>query len=328
MFVDWAKIYVKAGDGGNGCVSFRREKFVPRGGPDGGDGGDGGDVYLVANKHLRTLLDFKYRQHFKAGRGQHGRGSNQTGRRGEDVVIQVPLGTVVKDAQTGEVLADLVEPGQKVLVARGGKGGRGNTRFVTSTNQAPREAEPGQSGQERVLILELKLIADVGLIGFPNVGKSTLLARLSAAKPKIADYPFTTLSPHLGLVRLDEFDSFVMADIPGLIEGAHQGRGLGIQFLRHIERTKILLFLIECTRPHVRQDFEVLENELLSYSPALAQKPRILALTKLDLLSPGDTPPYEAFRDLPFPICGISAITGQGLDELLRIIQQKLKELD
>jgi len=326
MFIDQAKIYVKAGDGGNGCLSFRREKYVPRGGPDGGDGGDGGDVIIQVDRNLRTLLDFKYRQHFRAGRGEHGRGKNQHGRRGEDVIIRVPPGTVVKDAETGRILGDLVDHGSSILVARGGKGGRGNARFATPTNRAPRKYEPGGKGEERVIELELKLIADVGLVGLPNAGKSTLLSRLSEARPKIADYPFTTLEPVLGIVRYDRFNSFVMADIPGLIEGAHKGRGLGIRFLRHIERTKVLVYLVDCTRPDVKADFDVLRKELGLYSEKLLEKPQILAITKIDLIG-GRSLREEVSKAVDIPVCEISALSGKGLRELLRLIWVELSGL-
>ena len=325
MFVDHAKIQVKAGDGGSGCVSFRREKYVPRGGPNGGDGGDGGDVILEVNDQLHTLLDFHYRQHFRAERGGHGQGGNRHGRRGRDKIIYVPPGTVVKDANTGEVLTDLILPKDRFIVAKGGKGGRGNAAFATSTNQAPRYAEPGTKGEERYIELELKLIADVGLVGLPNVGKSTLLARVSAARPKIANYPFTTLQPNLGLVKLNEYESCVMADIPGLIEGAHKGKGLGIRFLRHIERTRILLYMIECISPDILRDYQVLRQELESYSPTLLKKPAIIALTKMDL-QPAESW-WEKIPDLGLPVCPISAVSGEGLDQLLQLIRDKLCKL-
>ena len=279
MFIDYAKIIIKAGDGGAGCVAFRREKFVPKGGPSGGDGGKGGDVLIQADRHLHTLLDFQYQRIFRAERGEHGEGSNMTGKSGKDIIIRMPVGTVVKDAKTEEILVDLVRDGQTAVVARGGRGGRGNARFVTPTNQAPREWEPGQKGEEREVLLELKLIADVGLVGLPNAGKSTLLARISAARPKIAAYPFTTLTPNLGIVRLDDERNFVVADIPGLIEGAHQGKGLGIRFLRHIERTKILAVLLDLSSSNIENDYQILLNELLSYSEEMLKKPRLVVLT-------------------------------------------------
>ena len=284
QFIDEVRIHVKAGNGGNGCVSFRREKYVPKGGPDGGNGGNGGNVMIRADRHLNTLLDFKYRTSYAGQRGEHGRGKKQDGKWGEDVILRVPCGTVVRDEERGEVLADLTNNGQDIIVAHGGKGGRGNSEFATSTNQAPRHAEPGTLGEERQLHLELRLLADVGLVGFPNAGKSTLISVLSAAKPKIADYPFTTLIPNLGIVRVGEGRSMVVADIPGLIEGAHLGKGLGIQFLRHIERTKVLVFLIEATSEDPKQDHGILLNELRSYDASLEKKPRIVALTKMDIV--------------------------------------------
>lgn len=320
MFIDYAKIHVKAGDGGNGCVSFRREKFVPRGGPDGGDGGNGGDVVVRADQNVSTLLDLRLRQHYKAGRGEHGQGKKKHGRRGERREIRVPLGTVVRDAETGEVLADLTTGSQQEMVAQGGRGGRGNAQFATPTHRAPRYAEKGRSGEERRLILELKLIADVGLIGFPNAGKSTLISSVSAAHPKIADYPFTTLEPVLGIVRFGDFDSFVMADIPGLIEGAHRGKGLGDRFLRHVERTKVLLFLIDSTSEHPAEDLTILREELRQFNPGLVHKPWLVALTKADLL-PGDA----------FPSPGVdgalvfSSVTGRGLKELVYALGEKVK---
>jgi GTP-binding protein len=322
VFVDFAKIAVKAGDGGNGCVSFRREKYVPKGGPDGGDGGDGGDVIVEADEHLATLLDFRYRHRFAAGRGGHGQGANRAGKRGEDAVIRVPVGTLIRDGDTGQVIADLVGHGQRVVVARGGKGGRGNARFATPTHRAPRESEPGQPGEERTLELELKVLADVGLVGLPNAGKSTLLSRLSAARPKVADYPFTTLTPHLGIVRGSDL-SFVMADIPGLIEGAHEGKGLGIQFLRHIERTRVLVFVIDIAAGSPAETYGVLCRELGSYSPALLAKPRLVALNKIDLVA------GHAARNSSFapgvPVCAISALTGEGLGQLVYLMETWLR---
>ncbi|MDZ7264870.1 MAG: GTPase ObgE, partial [candidate division KSB1 bacterium] len=279
VFIDQAKIIVIAGNGGNGVVSFRREKYIPKGGPDGGDGGKGGDVVLRADSNLHTLLDFHYKNKFKAESGKHGQGAKKSGRSGRDVVIRVPMGTLVKDAETDEVVADLVTPGQQVVVARGGNGGRGNAHFATPTKQTPRHAEPGAPGETRQLLLELKLIADVGLVGLPNAGKSTLLARLTAARPKIADYPFTTLTPNLGIVNYREGQSFVMADIPGLIEGAHLGKGLGLDFLRHIERTKVLAYLIEATADDVYQTYSVLRSELASHDPNLILRPTIIVIT-------------------------------------------------
>ncbi len=283
QFIDQATVYVKAGNGGNGAISFRREKFVPKGGPDGGNGGDGGSVRILADRQLSTLLDFKYRRQYRAVSGEHGRGKTQTGKTGADVVLKVPCGTLVRDSSTGEIIADLVGNGEEIIVAQGGKGGKGNAEFATPTNQAPRVAEPGTPGEESELLLELKLLADVGLVGFPNAGKSTLISVVSAAKPKIADYPFTTLAPNLGIVRIDEGKSFTLADMPGLIKGAHEGKGLGIQFLRHIERTKVLVFMIESISENPKRDYEILLHELDSYNSELANKPRIVALSKIDL---------------------------------------------
>lgn len=322
VFVDEAVIYVKGGDGGNGAVSFRREKFVPRGGPDGGDGGRGGHVILEASKSVKTLVDFHYKRHYKAERGQHGRGKRQKGRSGRDLVLKVPVGTVVYDADTGEVLADLAEEGQRVVVARGGRGGRGNAHFATPWRQAPRFAEKGEPGEERRIRLELKLLADVGIVGFPNVGKSTLISRISAAKPKIADYPFTTLVPNLGVVRVDEFRSFVVADLPGLIEGAHKGAGLGHQFLRHIERCKLLLHMVDCARPYTGDpvsDFEVISEELRLYNERLSKLPQVIAANKCDL--PEFWPNFERakaeWERRGYKVFPISALTGQGLKELV-----------
>src|SRR5205823_11825906 len=284
MFIDEVKILVKAGDGGNGCLAFRREKYVPRGGPSGGDGGRGGDVVMIASEHHNTLLHFRFNPEHKAQRGRHGEGSNRKGHDGTSVEIATPVGTIVYDAETGEQLHDFTAPGDRFIVAKGGRGGRGNARFATSTHQAPTEHEEGKPGEERRLRLELKLLADVGLVGFPNAGKSTLISRLSAARPKIADYPFTTLEPQLGVVQLEDFRSFVIADIPGLIEGAHLGHGLGIQFLRHIERTRLLAHLVDVSesgRDPVH-DFEVILAELASFSDDLAKKPMIVVATKMD----------------------------------------------
>lgn len=331
VFVDEAKIWVKGGDGGRGCVSFRKEKYVPRGGPDGGDGGKGGDVVMVADPHLRTLLDFKYRQHYRAANGGHGRGKRQHGRNGEDLLLRVPVGTVVKDEQTGELIADLSEPGQRVVVARGGKGGRGNARFATPTRQAPRFAEEGSPGEERWLRLELKLLADVGLVGYPNVGKSTLLRRISAARPKVAPYPFTTLVPHLGVVSYREGKEFVVADIPGLIEGAHKGAGLGTRFLRHIERTLLLLHLLDLS-DHRGDPFSLYEGvrrELASFNPLLTEKPEIVVLNKIDLpeIRSRIEEVRRTFEARGLPFFAISAHTGEGVKELVQEVGRRLEAL-
>jgi GTP-binding protein len=321
MFIDEVRILVKAGDGGNGCLAFRREKYVPRGGPSGGDGGRGGDVVLVSTEHQNTLLQFRFNPEHKAERGRHGEGSNRTGAEGETIEVPVPVGTVVYEDGTGNRLFDFTEPGQRFRVARGGRGGRGNARFVSSTHQAPTEHEPGRPGEEKRLRLELKLLADVGLVGFPNAGKSTLISRISAARPKIADYPFTTLEPNLGVVQLPNFRSFVVADIPGLIEGAHEGAGLGIQFLRHIERTRLLAHLVDVSESSGRdpvQDFDVILKELASFSDDLAAKPMIVVATKLDVAQ--DPARAAALRELAaqrgLPYFEISSATGQGIDEL------------
>src|SRR5215831_7306691 len=286
MFIDEVRILVKAGDGGNGCLAFRREKYVPRGGPSGGDGGRGGDVVLVATEHENTLLRFRYNPEHKAERGRHGEGSNKTGADGRSIEVAVPVGTVVYDEATGERLHDFAHAGDRFTLARGGRGGRGNARFATSTHQAPTEHEPGRPGDEKRLRLELKLLADVGLVGFPNAGKSTLISRISAARPKIADYPFTTIEPNLGVVELPDYRSFVVADIPGLIEGAHEGHGLGIQFLRHIERTRLLVHLVDVSEESGRdpvRDFDTILTELASFSEALSAKPMIVIATKMDV---------------------------------------------
>ncbi len=319
MFVDRAVIHVKGGTGGSGAEAFRREKGVPRGGPSGGDGGPGGSVILVADPQLSTLLDLTHHPHYRAGRGQHGEGSNRTGRAGDDVIVRVPPGTVVRDADTGEFLGELLEPGERLVVARGGRGGRGNARFATPTNQAPRRWEPGEEGEERRVELELKLIADVGLVGLPNAGKSTLLAAVSAARPKVADYPFTTTTPNLGVVRLPDFRSMVIADIPGIIEGAHEGKGLGLRFLRHIERTRTLALLVPVDSPDPQAEYDQLRAELHAYSPELARRPHCVVVTKMDLVGQGDAPPYPQAPDA-WGAFRVSAVTGRGLPELLEAL--------
>lgn len=285
MFIDHAEIKVAAGGGGSGMIAFRREKFVPKGGPSGGDGGTGGSVFARANAHKATLIDCRFKKFYRAGRGGHGSGKNASGAGGQDVCIDMPVGTVIKEKSTGEILADLTEPGQIVLLARGGRGGRGNARFATPTRRAPQFSEEGQPGEEKELILELKLLADVGIVGFPNVGKSTLLSAVSAARPKVADYPFTTLIPHLGIVQTDHFKSFVLADMPGLIEGAHLGKGLGHRFLKHIERTRLLIYLLDASSETPKGDLKKLKNELQLFEPKLLRKPFLVALNKVDLLS-------------------------------------------
>ena len=325
MFVDEAKIYVQAGRGGDGCLSFRREKHVPRGGPDGGDGGRGGHVILEVDPDLHTLLDLRYKQWYRAGSGGHGRGKNMHGRNGKNAVVRVPPGTIIRDFETGAVVVELIEPGQRKIVALGGRGGRGNARFATSTKRTPRICEQGSDGQERILQLELKLIANVGLVGLPNAGKSTLLTRVSSAHPKIANYPFTTLQPNLGIVKRGDFDSFVMADIPGLIEGAHLGKGLGIQFLRHLERTEVLVFLIECTSSDAVADLRTLKEELRQFNPKLLSKKRIVVVTKIDLLRDRSQWP-QLQTDDDVPLCFISSITGEGIGDLLQAIDLQLGE--
>jgi GTP-binding protein len=338
MFADEAKIYVKAGNGGNGCVAFRREKFVPRGGPSGGDGGDGGSIYLEANPHDNTLLRYRYNREFKADRGRHGEGSNCSGHAGADMVLLVPVGTVVTDQDTGEQLADLTKPGQRILLAKGGRGGRGNQHFAKPWHQAPRESEEGQLGQERHLHFELKLLADVGLVGFPNAGKSTLISRISAAHPKIADYPFTTLEPSLGVVSADGAPgksmgrSFVVADLPGLIEGAHTGVGLGIRFLRHIERTRLVAHLIDTSDASDRDpvhDFEIISGELAAFSEKLAEKPVIVVATKLDATT--DRTRLEKLRDFcaarGIEFHAVSSASGEGIPQLVRAMADALDRL-
>jgi GTP-binding protein len=322
MFVDEARITVIGGDGGNGCVSFRREKFVPRGGPDGGDGGDGGSIVLVADPELNTLLPFRYRNLYRADRGRHGEGSQRTGRSGDDLEVHVPVGTLVTDAESDTLLADLSHPDDRVPIARGGRGGRGNARFASATNRAPTRHDPGGQGEQHLLRLELKLLADVGLVGFPNAGKSTFLSRVSAARPKIADYPFTTLAPSLGVARVDDQRTLVIADIPGLIEGAHGGAGLGDRFLRHIERCRVILHLVDPTS-HGRsfaQAVDTIDRELALYSPVLAEKPQVLVLTKKDAIQDDDVL-REARREARKrrrPLYVVSAVTGEGLPLVLR----------
>ncbi len=334
MFVDEVDIRVAAGDGGRGCLSFRREKFVPRGGPDGGNGGHGGSVYIVATSMKTTLIDFRYRPEFEAQRGRHGEGSNRTGASGRDLEIAVPVGTLIfeKPADTPNPLvlvADLVEEGQRVLIAQGGRGGRGNATFVSSTNRAPRRTEPGGPGEVRELRLQLKLIADVGLVGFPNAGKSTLISRISAARPKIADYPFTTLVPNLGVVSLSDDRSFVVADVPGLIEGAHEGHGLGDRFLRHLERTKVLVHLVDVSGFSDRdpvQDFETVRQEVALFSPALARKPLLVVANKMDAVDDPDRPASleRHVRALGVPFFRISGASGDGVVPLLEAAWHEL----
>ncbi|KPJ83797.1 MAG: GTPase CgtA [Gemmatimonas sp. SG8_17] len=314
-FIDRATIHVTGGMGGSGCSSFRREKYVPKGGPDGGDGGAGGGVFVVVAPQLSTLLDYRYRTHWKAERGQHGKGSNKTGRSGADEYLPVPPGTVVTDADSGELLAELLAPGQAVCVAKGGRGGRGNAAFATPTHQAPREWEPGGLGEDRRIELVLKLIADAGLLGEPNAGKSTLLAALSAARPKIAAYPFTTLEPHLGVVGLAERRSFVLADIPGIIAGAHEGKGLGHKFLQHVERTRVVVCLVPLDSPDPQASLDMIRHEAGAYDPALVSKPYIVALTKADLLAPQEEPPQLAAPGAT-EVLLVSAAANRGLGEL------------
>lgn len=331
MFYDKAKIFVKGGAGGNGCVAMRREKYVPEGGPWGGDGGQGGDVILRADEGLRTLVDFKYKQHYRAGRGRHGEGKNMHGASGGHMFVRIPVGTVVRDAVTGDLIADLLKHGQELVVARGGRGGRGNARFAAPNNKAPRIAEKGEPGEERWLNLELKLLADVGLVGFPNAGKSTLISRISAAKPKIASYPFTTITPNLGMVRMPDGSSFVVADIPGLIEGAHAGAGLGHEFLRHVERTRLLIHVLDTAGSEGRdpvEDFKTTNRELSLYNPALGFKPQIIAANKMDLpeASSNFLNLQKAFAD-KYEIFPISAVTGSGIQSMLYRTASLLREI-
>lgn len=332
MLVDYTKIHVKSGDGGNGAITFRREKYVAAGGPDGGDGGKGGDVYFIVDPDANTLINFRYNKKYKAKNGENGSGSNCYGKKGEDLYIKVPLGTVVKDAETGKVIVDLSEPGQKELVLPGGRGGKGNSHFATATRQAPHFAQGGEKGIEKDLILELKLLADVGLIGFPNVGKSTILSMVTSARPKIADYHFTTLEPNLGVVKTEYGDSFVIADIPGIIEGASQGVGLGLQFLRHIERTRLLLHVIDVSGSEGRnpvEDFKTINSELKKYSEKLANRKQIIVANKIDSMQ--DETLYTNLEEMAkkqnIDIYKVSAATGEGLKELFNVVSEKLKKL-
>ncbi len=329
MFIDHAKIYVKGGDGGNGCVAFRREKYVPLGGPYGGDGGRGGNIIFVADEGLTTLMDFKYRKHFKAERGAHGLGKNQHGAWGEDMYVKVPVGTIIKDDDTGEILADFTFQGQEIAIAKGGRGGKGNSRFANATHKAPSMAENGETGQERWIQMELKLLADVGLVGFPNAGKSTLISQVSAARPKIADYPFTTLVPNLGVVSTRDHESFVIADIPGLIEGAHEGIGLGHDFLRHIERTKVLLFILDAAQldgREVMSDLEILQQELALFNPDLASRPYLIVANKMDI--PGAEENCQALQaEYGERLFKISAATGEGVQPLMEKAFEVLKSI-
>jgi GTP-binding protein len=335
MFIDEAKIRVKAGDGGNGCLAFRREKFVPRGGPSGGDGGKGGDIIMESSERHNTLVHFRFNPEYKAQRGRHGEGSNRTGREGTDITLKVPVGTILYDADTGEKIHDFSLPDERIVVAQGGRGGRGNARFATSTHQAPREHEDGRPGEDRVFRLELKLLADVGLVGYPNVGKSTLISRISAARPKIADYPFTTLQPNLGVVAVGqqpEERSFVVADIPGLIEGAHLGAGLGTQFLRHIERTRLLVHLVDVSDASGRtdpvKDVQIINKELESFGAGLEDKPMIMAASKIDVANKDKLANLKRYcKKQRLELFPISAVTGKGIDELKYAIAEKLEEV-
>ena len=313
-FVDLAQIEIWAGKGGNGCVSFHREKFIPKGGPDGGDGGNGGSVIMLATANLHTLHDIRYHRKYRAENGRPGEGNNRSGKKGKDIIIRVPVGTLVRDVETREVIVDMVEDGQEFIVAKGGNGGWGNQHFANSQNKVPRFAKPGLPGDYLNVELELKVLADVGLVGFPNAGKSTLLSTISAAKPKIADYPFTTLVPNLGIVKYGDYQSFVMADIPGIIEGAHLGKGLGDQFLRHIERTSVLLFMIDVNEDDIKETYETLLSELISFNKELAHKPRMLCITKMDSV---DMESYEDEFEVDVPVMHISSVTRYNIEQLI-----------
>jgi GTP-binding protein len=335
MFIDEAKIRVKAGDGGNGCMAFRREKFVPRGGPSGGDGGRGGDIWMESSERHNTLVHFRFNPEYKAERGRHGEGSKKTGRDGEGIVLKVPVGTIVYDEDTGEIVHDFSRPDERVVIARGGRGGRGNAQFATSTHQAPREHEDGRPGEERNFRLELKLLADVGLVGYPNVGKSTLISRISAARPKIADYPFTTLEPNLGVVLAGDKgkeESFVVADIPGLIEGAHAGSGLGTQFLRHIERTRLLVHMVDVSdssgRADVVKDVEVIVGELASFGAGLEKKPTLMVASKIDVANPERLKKLKQWATRrKLKLYPISAVTGEGIEKLKYAMAEEVDQV-
>ncbi len=332
QFIDEVKVYIKAGDGGAGCVSFRREKFVPMGGPNGGDGGRGAHIIFLASRDINTLLDIKYQQQYRAEKGRHGMGKDRHGRNGKNLIIPVPPGTLIKDADTGEILSDLTAEGQEFIAAKGGRGGVGNTHFKSATRQAPKFAQPGEPGEEKNLVLELKLLADIGLIGLPNAGKSTLISAISSARPKVADYPFTTLVPALGVVQYGDYDSFVVADIPGLIQGAHKGSGLGFQFLRHVERTSMLLHLVdisETLEDDPIENFKKINNELALYSPDLLKKPQAVAGTKLDIKGSGKRLDSLALycKDKQYDFLPICAVTGQGIKELINYLGKQHKKL-
>ena len=328
-FVDQAKFNVKAGDGGNGCVSFRREKFVPRGGPDGGDGGRGGSVIIESSSRLHSLIDFRYRSHFKAERGLHGKGKDMHGRKGKDCIMVVPVGSILKDSDTGEIIGDLCEEGDRIVIAQGGKGGMGNPHFASGTNRTPRIATKGTEGEEKWVIIELKLIADIGLVGLPNAGKSTLLSQLSAANPKVAGYPFTTLEPQLGVLHLKHMESCIIADIPGLIEGAHQGVGLGFQFLRHIERTRIILHILDAASEGALDDFTVVENELAAYNKDLIQRTTLVVLNKADIADAEQLGLLkENLQEKGLDSFVISGLTGEGIEELKEKIADMLDDFN
>lgn len=328
-FIDQAKFHVKAGDGGNGCVSFRREKYVPRGGPDGGDGGRGGNVIMVSSSRLHSLIDFRFRSHFKAERGVHGKGKDMHGRKGKDCFMTIPVGSIIKDSETGEILADLCKEGDQFVAAYGGKGGAGNPHFASGTNRTPRIATKGGEGDERWLVIELKLIADVGLLGLPNAGKSTLLSQLSAANPKVAAYPFTTLEPQLGVLNIPHMDPCIIADIPGIVEGAHEGVGLGLRFLRHIERTRILLHVLDASSEQVLDDFQIVEKELQAYQEDLLEKTHLVVLNKIDITEPEDLATLQKeLRHKGLQVCSLSGLTGLGIEELKEKIAEILDELN
>ena len=324
MFIDYTIIELNSGKGGSGCISFRREKYIPKGGPDGGNGGNGGNIYAISDKNIHTLHDVRYNRIYNAQNGDQGSSNSKTGRDGDDIIIKVPIGTIIKNTKTKEVVADFTQEGQKEIICRGGKGGRGNINYKTSTRQTPRFAQKGTAGESGIFELELKVLADVGLVGFPNAGKSTLLSVLSKARPKIADYPFTTLEPHLGIVKYEEFKSFAMADIPGLIEGASDGKGLGHKFLKHIERNRLLLFLIENSDLNPQQTFNALKKELKSFNPSLLLKPIILIRTKSDIIIDIDE---SLWKSIPEYSLEISSITNSGLNELIKLVVNKLNDL-